>query len=176
SRSKIEQIKQEVYEKQNIGIRFNHIFSNLNSSPSIKKEEGITLFNSPILTKKFIDDNSTCLFFFYHNGIDPDFRFSGQVISKLFIDKKKNLCLITWPIDNLTIYRKEILYTEVTEVSSYFYAYTKGKFEWLKTWPPKDQKIPFFAKLVINTKASQIPFSFFIPSSEIIPYIEEDAS
>lgn len=69
------------------------------------------------------------LVFTYNNGIRQNPFFSGDVISRLYVDKQKRLCLVTWPcykktsqMDGRAEMEKEILLERVEAIRYEFFA------------------------------------------------------
>ncbi len=165
---KLEVAKADVFQKQHIQIRLSNIFSNA----SLKKFSDEQYF----FTEKEKNEK-TSLYFAFDNGIDPDPKFSGIVVGKLFIDDEKNLKLKIWGTDNKeileNIVRDETLFKNIKKIEFRFLsnkepenkAYKKEAvskdLEWIDFWSKEKNYLPSIIKLKLS---DDLDFSFFLPS------------
>lgn len=85
--------EEKTFQRRYLEFRLTHLFSHLvNDSDNNKRDfvfyaepaEGMSKSNSLVFT--------------YNNGARLDPTYAGDVISRLYINEKKQLCLLTWPI------------------------------------------------------------------------------
>jgi prepilin-type N-terminal cleavage/methylation domain-containing protein len=165
------------FQKYYAEFRLSYLFSRLVNE---KDNSGRTFlfFSTPINQKEeFSDFNS--LIFTYHNGVRLNPNFSGDVLARLYVNKKDQLCLVSWPIvkkDMLPPHsdmQKEILLEKVNSISFDFYAApdrnvsrgtippsapTPIKGSWQKEWPFAIRKImPNLIKITLTLKNDSNP-------------------
>ena len=163
----IENIKNEVYKKNNLHIRLNNIFTQLNLKD----------FDQGRFYSKYEKDSKhLSLYLNYNNGIDPNPNFSEIVKAKLFVDDKNNLLLVIWPKDNkIKTARKEILLTNINKIEYKFLGEKDLQMEkyiiekiaensfWYKFWPKEKRILPSVVYIKIN---KNMDFAFFLQSQD----------
>ncbi len=161
---KIEQLRSSLAGRQKVQVCLSSIFTSMAPLPG----------SAALCT---LDDEGTSLGLSFDNGIDPDPKFSGQVIGKLFVDESSNLCLAIWPIDEeATFCRKEILCPNVQKMNLKFFAKKKAAspsfgFEWRSTWPKESGALPPMVRLSLTQRGETSDFAFAIPcKGSRIPY------
>jgi len=128
SQGQVEKIKQVVMGRQRLRLRLNQIFK---ANTDFEYKEN-------------------CLILKYHNGIDCDRKFSGNVLSTIYLEDEK-LCLATWRSSDL--WRVDVLMEEVKTLSFHFFDNENN------AWSDIAHKKNFrLLKLVINQEV----FPFFL--------------
>lgn len=135
--------KDEIFEKSNLDIKLNKIFSKLKFSHFTE---------SSFYTKE------NALYFFFDNEIDPDPNFANIIRAKLFLDKK-NLILKTAPFDlNIQTRREEILIKNIDILEFNFF---KKKEQIIKSSKWEEIGAPDIIKIQLMRKDKHFVFTFF---------------
>lgn len=135
----------------------------------------------PIYTELFPKETNPSLVLFFDQGIDPDPRFSGTVIGRLYLDSKNQLVLTIWPAKpdkKSPAWRTEILLKKVTSLSFEFFSedYMSSSvwqphFTWRKEWPKRCFEIPLMIKLNVVHGTCPVTFGFsFSKTHSLITY------
>jgi len=111
------------------------------------------------------------IFVIFDNGIDPDNKYRGEVIGRIYLDFEKNLSLTIWPSDaNKEDYRKDILLKNVKSFEWEFFNPTYSPIgteklspQWENTWT--DSNLPPMIKLAILFEDGKSEKFHFFPSS-----------
>lgn len=142
---------------------------------------------NPIYTARFPNETKESLIVEFDNGIDPDPRFCGSVVAKLYVDRQKNFCLALWPngadAEEGLVWRNEILTPKIKEVSFEFLGKRKklasqsqnASFAWHPKWEKeRAPEIPSQIRLVIEeNEGTPIQYAFCLPIYDpIITYTE----
>lgn len=134
---------------------------------------------APLYTAAFPKEKRESLFSLLNLGIDPDPAFSGEVLSRLYLDEEGHLALVFWPVQDETLWRKEILLSNVTECQFQFFGKRQaedkvisgnGPWVWHERWSKKRRELPEIIRLRIVQKGEPLEFSFFVPSGHIPTY------
>jgi hypothetical protein len=160
----VDDFKKNVYERCDLHIRLNNIFTHLSQETSLDIPSFYTDY------EKNYDNPS--LFFTFDAGIDPDPYFSSILDGKLFIDKK-NLILEIFPKDKKRDSRKEILIKNINTIEYKFLSYDPGNsseikekvtdiFNWYHLWPKEKKTNPAIIYIKINNK---FDFVFFLETN-----------
>ncbi len=116
-------------------------------------------------TLSVADGIGTALAFGYDNGIDSDPNYCDKVRAALYLNAKKELCLITWPD------RKQILYTGVQSI--HFSFFDLNQLTWRSDWT-KEDGLPEMLKITLyeaKYPKQPIEFAYFLPAQDQqIPY------
>lgn len=96
------------------------------------------------------------LVFYYDNGIDCNFEYCGEKRAMLYLNKKKQLTLLTWPK------RAEILLEKASSLRFSFYDLKQQ--EWKEAWAREGEKFPAIIKMEILLSKAKEPseFAFFL--------------
>jgi hypothetical protein len=172
---KIERAKEDMMQNMHLQIRCNHLFSQLLPSSFLTR-------GTPALyTSLFPKETQNCLICAFDNGLDPDPKFSGPVLGRIFLNKNKELHLILWPLEKdgsiPTIYREEKLLTNVEKISFEFFTQEKKGtslcWRWVSKWPEEKKELPSMIRLCYQRQGKKIPFAFFPPFAPPISYDKE---
>lgn len=156
---KMELIRHTVTERQYVQVRIQDLLTSL-------KMKGPA---SGLYTEVFPKESFPSVLFITDQGVDPDPRFSGTVLARLYVDEKKNLCIALWPDDKnqKNVWRKEILLQKVGKLRLEF---LKGR-SWVSSWP-KEETPPSMLRISIEQEGETLKFAFVIPSVALIPTYE----
>jgi hypothetical protein len=168
--NKIKKAQSDVLICQHLQIKLKQIFSNVIPLPSSTDE---SIF--------FTEKKLSSINFAFDNGIDPDPRFSGPVIGKLFFESN-NLKLDIFPIDQKQkIKKSEILIKNISKAEFKFLNKSSktNKWKWITQWSKEKNSLPPMIKLKLAKKidganmTKKVKFAFFLPSDlEPITYLE----
>jgi type II secretory pathway component PulJ len=160
----IEKKKEQIFERNNLHIKLNYIFSHV-------AQKGMSKLNS-----LYNEENEKKVVYIkFNNETDPDPKFSGYIKAKISLDKNNNLLLQTFSKDK-NEYREEILFKNVKNIKYQFLAngnenlqkHTMQKVSnniyWYNFWPKNANLLPSAIKIIINKK---IEFAFFIPMQNV---------
>lgn len=183
--TQVDKMQNKIFEKSYIEMHLAKVFSHT-LAPS---HEHFYFF-----TSSFGEEES--LVFSYYNGAVLDKNFSNEVLGRLYVDKKGQLILATWPspkrwkMGEIPPIKKEILMTQVTGLSFEFYVpperewsrFTKMKSfirpagEWHREWAKDYMQLPAMIKIHVSQKNENGPYLFAFPlpySGMVIVYEEE---
>lgn len=158
---RIEKARDLLSSRQHVQMRLQDIFLSIETQASF-------------YTQTFPEESQESLVAVFHHGIDPDPSFCGDLLFRLFVDRDKNLNLALWPVEDETLWRKEVLLADVKKVQFYFFGKKRAEegalpspydFSWHKSWKKEREEPPLMIKLEITQKDTTIPFAFFIPTS-----------
>lgn len=171
---KIERAYSLIVERQNIQLRLQDLFTSLTREKNLK----------PLYTKKFSDEKNESLIALFDNGVDPDPAFSGAVLSRIFLDDQKNMCIVLWPLGeehkekSARPLRKEILMRNAHSYAFEFLGETQGKdpkvvsitpsVGWHRIWKESRSDVPSMIRLAIETDEGPVRFAFRLPTAEPI--------
>lgn len=123
-----------------------------------------------LYTQQFEKEKNLSLIATFNNGIDPDPAYSGSILSRIFLDEEKNLCLVTWPLDQESHpWRKEVLLAHVEHFEFEFLGENgahKGKekirpitpnLAWRSHWEGKN---PSIIRLKVREEKQKEPLQF----------------
>ena len=146
---KLQEVKEDVFFKNNLQVKFDTLFSNIFHKNFSK-------------TPDFYTDEKNHLHFVFDNGIDPNPKFSSYLKAILFLNKNNDLVLQTMPLKkNPKIYREEILIKNVKSLNFEFFSKKDSNFITTTSWSKKKLDLPAALKIKINKNLS---FAFFLPS------------
>ena len=98
------------------------------------------------------------LFVSYEQSLDPEFDMCGNLLGMLYLNSKKQLCLISWSETQMV--RIETLLDKVDDVHFRLFEAKTG--EWLENWPLKKKDSPVMVSIKLERGKKQIPFVFFL--------------
>ncbi len=162
--AKIENVKKDVYKKENVQIRLNTVFSQITPKKIFEENPFYTTHNK----------NSPVLHCTFDNGVDIDPLFSGPVLAKIYI-KNNNLMLTYYPLKKRkanAIQREEILLENVKNYELKFLAkkddniknikteHAADGLKWYFSWPKEKNDLPFAVLITLN---KDLKFVFFMP-------------
>ena len=168
---KIQLTKEHLYAQEYVQLRLNSIFNRLPSSFAPPHD----IHKVSLFTKKTSKSSSLALFVFFENAIDPFPDFSGPIFGKLYVNKKKNLILQTWPSSftektSSIVVRKQILLknVEAMDFSFIYRSKEKEKILFTNAWSEENTSFPLMFKIefTLTNKKEKIPFAFFITSKD----------
>ncbi len=113
--------QKESFQMRYLETRLAYIFERITNEKD-NKSNRFYFYTQP-QNSDFAD--STSLIFTYDNGVRKDPTFSGQVLGRLFLDKRGKLRLMTWPITLNETHQhmhQEVLLDRVTSLNFRFYA------------------------------------------------------
>lgn len=113
--------QKESFQMRYLETRLAYIFERI-SNENAKNMHDFFFFTQPPNSEY---SDSTSLIFTYNNGVRKDPTFSGNVLSRLFLDKRGKLQLITWPITLNELHEhmhQEVLLDRVKSLKFRFYA------------------------------------------------------
>lgn len=142
-----------------------------------------------------INGNNLSLVFTYDNGVNLDNNLANHVLGRLFIDKKDNLVLGTWPSPkrwgvnpNLEM-KREVLLENVSDLNFEFYVPPKRERDlvlkpkqqaveiapenhWHKSWSYRLNQLPPMIKIHMTKKNDKklvpLTFAFSLPKSNLV--------
>lgn len=171
---KIERAYSLIVERQNIQLRLQDVFTSLTREKDHK----------PLYTKKFPGEKCESLVALFDNGVDPDPAFSGAVLSRVFSDEQKNICIAIWPLreenkeQSARLLRKEILLHNTHGYAFEFLGNIQNKDPkivsitssagWHPSWKETRTDVPSMIRLTIETDEGPIRFAFRLPTAEPI--------
>lgn len=144
--------------------------------------------NESFYTKTFDKDKQPSLVVQFDNGIDPEAAFSGTILGKIFIDKDKNLCLTTSPIDEEENpqRRTEVLCPNVNDFEFAFLGNNgasehgskekriviNANYAWRSEWSKSMRGIPGIIRLTLHEEGREEPlrYAFILPITACIQY------
>lgn len=157
---KIEVAKEAVFSRASLQMRLDQIFS------CITPLEGSEFL--------FTDEDPIEIHCIFDNGIDPDPDFSGPVQALLYVDKEKNYCLATTPLEKEPKKKRiEILKKGVDLVEYEFLPpqWSKGETKLETEWPKAKKKLPSLVRM----KMDGMKFAFFLPTIDpVITFFESE--
>ena len=143
-----EKLEEKQFAEQKVQMRLTEIFS----KASLREDE---LFNV----------RGKDIFFTFHNGVDADSRFSGEV-KGLLSHSKERLELRIRPLDG-SGERMELLMENVKAVTYEFFDKEKER-AWTPHWDNESLSIPAMIKLKITKKdEKETEFAFFLPPANL---------
>lgn len=164
----IEEIKKEVYQKNNFQIHLSNIFTQLYSK---------NYDQSPFYTEYDKNKKNLCLHVNFDNGVDPDPNYSHIIEAKIYVDEKNDLILEMFSKDEKTkISRRKILFTNIKkfkckflscndlDMKPYIIEQINNNYFWYNFWPEKNKGVPFVVYIKINNDPD---FAFFLPSQGV---------
>jgi hypothetical protein len=168
---KIEIAKEEVQEHLHVQIRLEHIFSQLIPSSFIPNA------TAPLYTSPFPKEKEKSLVCIFDNGLDPDPKFSGPVLSRIFLSNQE-IHLVIWPLEKdgsiPNVWREEMLLTGIDTFSFAFFTKekksTQSFWTWLPDWPEEKNELPLMIRLSTQKKGKETLFAFFPPFAQPISY------
>ncbi|MGE5196158.1 MAG: type II secretion system protein J [Anaerolineae bacterium] len=166
SHIQLEKLTERAHFRQLFQQRLIQVFDHIDESSNLHLSE-------------ITDSRSPALAFCYDNGTDRDKNFCHQLDALLYVDRAKNLSLISW--GKQTKARKEILWEGVESIAFGFYSPSEE--DWTALWSPDQEENPEMIKCSIKEVQDQtisddhkdekkpIDFVFFLqPKLEIIAY------
>lgn len=145
----------------------------------------LSLQKGSLYTKKLPGDNQESLIAIFDHGIDPNPAFSGPVLTRIYLDEKKQLSMALWPLEsdeNKRPWRNEILLSDVEDFQFHFLgektepgiASVNSKLAWYDHWPQKRLETPSMIRLIIRKKNESLSYAFFLTNPEpFVTYWEE---
>lgn len=122
-------------------------------------------------------NESPALVFSYDNGENLNHNFSGDVISRLYLNLQKELILLTWPSrdswaeEKLPTPFREILLDQVEELKWEFFNIPENgsiKASWVEEWPKEWGSIPGLIRLkLLRNNKSQV-YMFITPTATLV--------
>lgn len=160
---KIKEARESILEKNNLDIKLNNIFSQIVYKNFSKDEP-------------FFYTKDKTLYFHFDNRVDPDPRFSSEVLSELFLDKNSDLILKISPLgDDNKIYREEVLMKNVKNLSYEFIKKIyqpesqKKFYSTFTSWDKEQKNVPAILKIHLKNKEDEnLTFDFFLPTEQSI--------
>lgn len=167
-----EQVQKESFQLRYLETRLGFVFERIaNENLNVKNK---FFFYSQPPNRNF--SNSSSLVFTFNNEVRLNPHFSGDVLTRLFLDLNHRLCLVTWPLRSEQPHQylqEEILLENVVDVNFEFYAapekisnknatdpgsqQTKEQKEtqpekdkWQTEWPKSHKQMPSIIKIVIQ--------------------------
>ena len=184
--------EQEAFNANLLDSRLQYFFSNLTNENSTAKD-----FFFYVDQSKTADSTSRSLVFTFNNGAKLDPNFAGDILARLFVNNKQELCLATWPIyaeSPATDGHFEVLKTGVSDINFKLYSPpahldknfletnevdpNKPLFDhwYINFWPLAFNKMPAILKieviLVDKTDINQT-YAFVLPTSKSFIYYPE---
>ncbi len=169
---KIEQTREEVHQNLHLQIRLDHLFSQLIPSSFIAN------VSSPLYTTRFPKEMAISLVCVFDNGLDPDPKFSGPVLGRIFSTKEQELHLIIWPLEKdgsiPSVWREEKLLSHADKASfAFFTKEEKGAesdWTWVSEWSEEKNELPVMIRFSFQNGGKKTLFAFFPPNASPIPY------
>ncbi len=175
----LSRIKQNSEKVRKAHLRLQTIFSKC-----LFKSEKCHLFHTLSKKARSESDQGQSLLFTFDNGTDREDGFSYDVIARLYLDTKKNLCLAIWPNPTLKQsepekIRKEVLLegTESMKLEFWKVADQKSKIpkekqeKWLSTWEEEYKDVPTFVRMTLEMGSGKgretLAFSFIAAPDDI---------
>lgn len=149
--------EEKTFQRRYLEFRLNHLFSHLVNESDGTRREFIFYAEAPSGLSK-----STSLVFTYNNGVRQDATYAGDVVSRLYVNEKKQLCLLTWPLKakNQDPYYgdmfKDVLCENVEKISFDFFAGSKPtvnqplgpiRNRWQEEWQTGYKEMPVLMKI-----------------------------
>src|SRR5579871_2796 len=133
-------LKQKVLQLELFQQRLKNLFSHLDGK-------------SGLLLQKHPDAKGQALFVSYCQDVDPDFEMCGTLQGMLFLNKQKELCLVSWSEKEKG--RLEVLLDKVDAFRCQLFDPKKGE------WSEKNQENPVMISIDFKWEGKEIPFVFF---------------
>lgn len=160
--AKIETARGLLHERQRCQTRLQDLFLSLARDVA-----------TPLYTEQFPDEAQESLVAIFDHGIDPEPAFSGEVVSRLFLDKEKNLTLALWPVSTkgeALPWRTEVLLSNVSQFQFQWLGKKNGTpeapFVWYNEWPKNRTEIPAMVRMTVVQDRNDISFALFFGTSE----------
>lgn len=103
-----------------------------------------------------------CLFFDFHQDVDPDFEMCGEMQAMLFLNAKKELGLTIWSEKDKS--RTEILIDGIDAFTCRLFDAKKK--EWKSNSKQKGGEIPVMVEITLHWNKEKMPFVFFLKTAE----------
>jgi type II secretory pathway component PulJ len=164
---KIEETRQIVSEREYLHTRLANIFTALVPRSQLPEKTNFSFYTEHSLLVAVFD-----------NGVDPDPLFSGPILSKIAIDKNKNLILTLTPLEQSSPRRKEILLTNVDSLDFQFLAKKdlqkpsphaipiNQNAEWRSSWNKEQWELPSLIRVTVQQNERALSFAFPLPFPE----------
>jgi hypothetical protein len=151
------------FRQRYVEMRLAHLFSNVISHTDNTDKKYSYFFTNP---PKGEASKSNSLVLSYWNGVRLDPSFSGNVIGRLYIDSKNQLCLAVWPLyskDPVSEMHKEVLMENVEGMRFQFFAYppinnqtldseNKPQRGWQEEWQLAYKQPPVIVRIYLKLK------------------------
>ncbi|MDE3055187.1 MAG: hypothetical protein KGI80_00605 [Verrucomicrobiota bacterium] len=152
---RLEKIREEALQRQHLQMRLSDLFLTL------AKERPPSFY-----TQAFPDAKEESIVLVFDNGVDPDPRFSGTILGRIFVDSKGNLSLAMWPLekgDALLPWRKEILYSSVQKADFTFFGRSQQEtFVWDTHWSKERPSPPYMIRLKLEKNQETTSFAWIL--------------
>jgi hypothetical protein len=170
-KAKIDNARGILLERQQLQIRLQDLF--------------LSIQDASLYTKTLNKEKRESLIATFDHGVDPDPAFSGPVLSRIYLDEAKNLCLALWPLETeekKRPWRNEILLKNVDDFHFQFLGkktdhnigIVNSTLAWYDRWSKKRPENPSMIRLRVESQGAPLSFAFFLSSPEpIVTYWEE---
>ena len=175
---RMESARIAILERQNLQTRLQDLLTSLSRATLLP----------PLYTQTFPKEEKESLVVLFDNGIDPDPAFSGTLTGRLYLDEKRNLCLVSWPLapDKNRPWRKEVLLSKVSDFSLQFLGEKKEaepllkpitpSAGWHARWSKERIDLPSLIRLYVRQGETPLQFAFRLPTADpIATYREKGA-
>ncbi len=142
-------LKQKVLQLELFQQRLKNLFSHLDC------EAGMSLEKHP-------DAHGLALIVSYKHPVDSEFDMCGVLQGMIFLNKNKELCLISWSQKGKV--RNEILLDKIDTFKCRLF--NPKKAEWSETWSIKNEEDPVMIAIDLKWEGKEMPFVFFFPESD----------
>jgi type II secretory pathway pseudopilin PulG len=178
---KISDARASLYQRQHFQTRISSLCNAIAPRSSLSVSSGSSFYT--------INEKKPGFVAIFDNGIDPDPRFSGPVLGKVYIDPQSNLMLVLWPLEKTEtkLYRTEVLLSGVQSIHFQFLAQKSlqnndpkatsinSTLEWRTDWPKNRWDIPSIIRITLLHENQEISFAFMLPFIEpIVTYHEPE--
>jgi type II secretory pathway pseudopilin PulG len=140
------ELKQKVLQLELFQHRMKHLLA---------QQKGVWIEQHPDVT-------GPALFVLFTQKVDPDVDFCGDLQGMLYINKKKELCFVTWSLQGKA--RVETLLEKVDGADYRLFDPKNG--EWHSQWPQKKGDTPSMTAVDLQWDKAKIPCVFFLKSSQ----------
>ena len=142
------ELKQKVLQLELVDQRIRYLFGRLNDLNN----------GSVFWLQEHSESKGQALVINYHQEIDHDLQFLGNVQGMVYLDTKGNFSISSEGQKERK--RVEILLDRVSALRWDFFDEEKG--EWISQWPKKRAGIPAMVRLHLTVEKEEIPFLFFM--------------
>jgi type II secretory pathway pseudopilin PulG len=147
------ELKQKILQLELFQLRLKNLFSNLDEQPGF-------------LLEKHPDAIGSALIVCHKQSVDPEFEMCGILQGMIFLNKNKELCLISWSERGAA--RLEVLLDKIETFKCRLFDPTKN--EWTEKWTEKNEEDPVMVAIDLKSGGREMPFVFFLPGSQQITY------
>jgi type II secretory pathway component PulJ len=144
----LENLRKESFLEKTLQYRLSKII------PAITLSKDDPYFYLSVDSNQYMESNS--LVFVYDRGVDIQPQFSNEVLARLYLNSKKQVCISYWPRPSKWKYDEPPMITEILKdgVEALSFSFYEPK-QWLNEWDQEKEKLPAMLKITFKGESEE---------------------